>query len=358
MIATKPTEKKALGVFAALVCTSLGFGQSFEAMGLSKDIRYAQRGANLVVVDPEPVSVFYGGPYGFSFGVEGEGLSGITPPVISGPITVGAGEEFPDETFFNGGTLVYNNDEDSWNFGINGDDWGSPTKAALDAIFGTESDYTLTVGGVTFSLSLSPEEYANAPRFTLTGGEWVRGRYHIAADAELTISTNTFLTYGNHVEDVIWLNFSPLGEETLNFASENPTGNSVSVTVPANTMQAGRRYELEAGFIAVTDTDSHAAFPDALIFAGYEVSTLVEIVVTPIPTPVVVPTMITPVTGGVDVSFHTVNGAVYTLQGSNEMEIWYNLIDQIHGDGQSQTHFFAPPLPAQYFQVIEYLPLE
>lgn len=348
--------------FASVVffsTTAVLSAQSIEFMGVSKDVRYVQRGADLVVLNPQPVSNFYGGAWGISFNVEGENLANITPPVITGPIVVNGGAGTPDSTYFNGGALVFNDDEEYWAFGFPGaDDWGAPTKASLDAAYGNSSDYTLTVEGETFSLTLAPERYSNAPKFTLTGGEWIRGQYHIAADQELTITTNTFNIYGDTVESALWFDFEPLGEEVLNFASENPNGDSVSVTVPANSMRAGYRYELESGFFALTDTDSSTNYPEALVFAGYEVSTSMEIIATPIPPQISAPTSITPTAGGVTVSFETEENVSYLLEGSNDMEVWYELRQGIGGDGNPVEFYFDANELSRYYQVVRNIPYD
>lgn len=328
-----------------LTLTAGLWAQSFEFISVSKSVRNVQTDASTVIPDPAPVSEWNGGPYSFEVNVQGTDLSGITPPVVSGPISVG-------EPFFNGGVLVYDSEDGEWGFGSpHADGYDATSQSAIDSLFGN-GVYTLVVNGVTLSLDLSPESFAAAPVLTLSGGEWIDGKYYLPYNSELTVTTSVFSAYGTHEEDAVW--FSIWGQNTeyemedLNLASQAPTADSYSTTIPANTFTAGKTYEIEAGFFAAPDFQTHASFPDSMILAGFEVSTGVELVVTPLPDPQPVTTRIDT---AVVVKFYTEWGGTYRIEGSFDMENWFQAHSDIDADGSEQTLFFERVSPSQFYRV-------
>lgn len=339
--------------------------QSISFISLSKSIDYVQTDGSTVIVDPQPVSADYGGPYGFQANVEGDregpSIGGITAPVLSGPITVlESTPGYPDSTFFNGGTLVFNAEDNEWGFGYPlGNDWGAQSQAAIDNVFGSGT-YSFTVNGTQLDMSLSPVDYPNTPQFTFTGSEWVNGRYYIDYNTELTITTNTFTGYGTHTEDAVWMSVWSedgsynSGDGQPNLASMNPTGNFMTLTIPAGTLTAGSRYEVEAGFFAGTYFEAdNANFPGAMIVAGHEKSVRVELVATPIPDPGPITAAISP---AVAVRFSTQQGFIYKLEASGDLENWIDVMNDIHGDGTEMTFYFDVWGGSQHYRAVRTFP--
>jgi hypothetical protein len=334
--------------------------QTVEFIVLAKGIEYEQTDAttvSLMTSDWEG----WGGPYNFDASVQGESLDGITPPTLTGPITATEGTPgLPDAAFINGGVLAISPWDGSWGFGSDGDNFSTDSKAKLDSAFGNGT-YTFTVMGTALELSLSPEAYPNALQFTLTavGGEWVNGRYHVPYDAELTITTNAFPGFGTSVEGAIWMDVRGENDgynsgDNLVLSTSNPASEFLSLTIPANTFTAGNRYALEGGFFGATELiDDHASFPGALIVAGFEVATAVEIVATPLPDP-------QPVAAEIDtaiaVRFPTQNGARYLIEESTDLENWHPVRSNLHGDGGTRTEFFERHHPSQYYRVTRTFP--
>lgn len=348
-----------IGVGALLSAQDIGF------VSLTKSARHVQTDAGTVVLDPMPVGPDYGGPWGFEVRVEGTqnggSIAGITPPVVSGPFTVGTGTGAISADFFNGGTLVYDDEDNAWGFGYPlGNDWGGQSKSEMDAIFGNGS-YALSVDGTDLSLNLSPEDYPDAaPAFTLqaTGGEWVNGRYHVPHDADLTITTNQFADYGDHAEDAVWMGMwsedpdfdEP--EELIHFASAQDP-NFQTLTIPAGTFTPGYIYELDAGFFAATDFQSNPAWAEAMIVVGFEYSTSMQIVATPLPEPEPIEAKIDP---AIAVRFTTQDGGIYRIEASEDLENWYEVRHDIRGDGSEMTFYFDLWSDSLHFRAVRTFP--
>lgn len=196
-------------------------------MKVIKDVGHLQTGPSTLIANPEPISEDYGGAYGFDVAIEGEGSGGITAPILSGPISVG-------EPFFNDGVLLFNEEDGQGGFGVpHANGYGTTSQDIIDGLFGN-GEYTLVVNGVSLTFNLSPESFPSAPVFTLSGGEWVGGRYHLLFDSEFSISTSTFAGYGDHEQDVLCFEIGDeeesVGIENLSFATESPASDSYSTT--------------------------------------------------------------------------------------------------------------------------------
>ena len=186
-------------VFLLTLCagsTSTSLAQVIESVTVGKSIEFVQTSPVAVQINPAPPSQTFGGPYGFSADVDGQNISSITAPRVSGPISV-------PEPFNNGGTLLYNSTEGGWRYGFpNGNDWGVQSLGELNSLFGS-GVYTMTVNGTSVALNLTGDAYPNNPVLTLSGGVWSNGKYVIDVRQSLVITTNAFSAYGTHPDDLI-----------------------------------------------------------------------------------------------------------------------------------------------------------
>ena len=198
--------------------------------------------------------------YSFNADVDGNNISGITPPVLSGPVNAG-----PQ---FNNGTLLYSGGDHGWRLGTpNADDFGFSSQAALDAAFGNGT-YLFTVNGITLHINLTGDQYPDTPVLTLTGGAWLNGAYVIDPSQPLTVTT-TYAGYGSHQDDMMCIlivgggfpqPFSSVapygctwGTGAVQSHSTSPGSKTLSYTVPANTLTAGTTYTTGAIFNAIVD---------------------------------------------------------------------------------------------------------
>jgi hypothetical protein len=132
------------------------------------------------------------------------------------------------------------------------------------------------------SLNLTGDAYPGPPLVTLTGGAWSGGKYVVDPAQPITLTTSTFATYGTHAEDAIAVGVDNLGSTEL-IRSANPGANSVTFTIPPNTLVAGQEYEAGAYYAAGVDVHPVAAFPGSLNAAIYSGgSTLIIKAQTPI----------------------------------------------------------------------------
>ena len=232
-----------LSAFATLFSLSAAgacLAQTIEEVTVSKTIENVQTSASNVQVNPEPPSPTFGGPYGFSADVDGQNISSISAPVISGPISVA-------EPAFNGGKLIFNSTDVSngitggWRFGFpHANNFGSPTLADNNSLFGS-GVYTFAVGGTTVSLDLTGDAYSNDPVLTLSGGVWSGGVYVIDPSQALTITTNAFSGYGTHADDLIRVGVEGIGIASQ-FHSIVPGTDFLTFTVPAFSLVSGQEY--------------------------------------------------------------------------------------------------------------------
>ena len=237
---------------------------------VGKSISYLQTSATSVALSPAPATSDYGGPFGFSVNVDGLNISALsTAPVVTGPFSAFHLNTAP--TTHNQGILLYSNDDGMWRYGSpNANDWGSPTLSDLDARFGSGT-YTVTLGAISVPLTLTGDIYPNIPSFTLSGGVWSGGKYYIDPAVALTLTTNTFTTYGSHVEDSIESGIYGITDNQV-FASSSPGTKSLSYQVAANTLTLGLEYDGYASFIAASSLNS-AALAGSQNAAYYELGT-------------------------------------------------------------------------------------
>lgn len=237
-----------------------------EYVVVGKEIEHVQTGPSTVVV--KPVSEYYGGAYGFSAHVSGQGMQLLAAPTVAPP----AGTQDP---FYS--TLFLDEwDEPEWGYGPDANGGESISQAGIDARF-PNGTYTFSVDGVSVPLSLTGNAYPNTPQLTLSGGTWINGKYAMDAANSLTVTTNAFTGYGSHVDALIdlWVNDS--GIES--FRSSGATANFATYTVPANTLPTDWITEVGAGFISIVSEST--AIPGAYAAAYYEKSVEMEVHILP-----------------------------------------------------------------------------
>lgn len=242
-----------------------------EFVVVGKDINYLQTGASTVVVNPEPVSDYYGGPYGFSANVQGQNMQLLAAPTLTPP--TGTPNTLADPFY---STLFLDEwDEPEWNYGPTYN-WGDTTQAGIDQRF-PNGTYTFAVDGVSVPLSLTGNAYPNTPQLTLSGGTWINGKYAMDAAHALTVTTNAFTSYGSHVDDLIDLWVNDTGVEV--FRSSGATAKSATFTMPANTLPTDWITEVGAGFAAIISKS--AALDGVYAAAYYEKSVELEVHILP-----------------------------------------------------------------------------
>jgi hypothetical protein len=256
---------------AALVAATapLSWAQ-VQSVEVSKDHQYIQTSTTTVAHD---------GGYAFNVDVDGVNIQAIAAPMISGPIdTASLG------SFWHGGLMTYKPGDQGWRLGFpNGLSWGSPTLADLDSKFASGT-YTVVVNGATIPLQLTGNAYPNPPLMTLSGGAWSNGKYVVDPAQPVTITTSAFAGYGTHVDDLICIvafvpgfsvpfqNNAPFGcafAQARQFASVVPGTNTLSYTIPANTLIAGGEYPVFAAFQAVVDKHPDPALTGSVNVALY-----------------------------------------------------------------------------------------
>ncbi|OYW73236.1 MAG: hypothetical protein B7Z37_22320 [Verrucomicrobia bacterium 12-59-8] len=242
---------------------------------ISKTIEHIQDSASHVIPNPTPQSETYGGPYGFSVNVIGMNILALREsPTVTGPFTAFHLSQVPE--LHHGGRLIYNCNNDWWRYGWpNANDWGSPTLADMDARFGSGT-YTVNVEGTDVALNLTGDVYPTLPMMNLTGGTWSGGKYYIAPEQALVITSNSFSAYGTHAEDFIDAWIGGIVENPTVFASSSPGTNSVNMQVPSNTFVPGQEYNAGVEYGAVVDLNT-TAISGALSAAYYSMRTELKI---------------------------------------------------------------------------------
>jgi len=201
--------------------------------------------------------------YIFDARVLGSGISGITQPVLSGPVD-------PNQyCCWNAGKLAFVNDPDEpgWYLGTNGQGFGADTMTWLNGAF-ANGLYTMSVNGTSVPLNLTGNAYPSPPTLHLAGGAWKNGKYELDPAQPLTITTSAYTGYGTHVDDAIWLPFAG-----FQFASAVPGSNTLTTTIPANFLTAGNEYTPDSEFMAIVNKSPNAALPGSMNYAGYFIRT-------------------------------------------------------------------------------------
>lgn len=261
---------------ASSVCLAGGAqAQTIDFVGVGKGISYVQTAADKVGVDPTPVSETYGGAYSFWAEVEGENIGGITRPTVKLP---------GNSTFIaKYGTpgLYYDALNESWMFGTaksGKNNWGTTTKAALDALF-PAGIYYIKVKGKTVAFNLGADAYPVVPKLTLSGGVWSSGKYYIDVSKKLTLTTNTHTTYNSRQNGVtglaMWSDMDDVFD-VMYMADITPAKKYITRTVSAGTLSPGWNYEVEAYFISVVAEST--ALAESYNPAYYESNTHLVIV--------------------------------------------------------------------------------
>lgn len=242
-----------------------------EEIVVEKDMEHVQTGPSTVILNPRPVSPNYGGAYGFSAIVAGQHLLSISAPTVTPPAGAAPG-------FY--GTLFYNDFEDEedpvYVYGPNANNWGATSQAEIDSRF-PNGVYTFNVGGTPVSLNLSGNAYPNIPQVTLTGGNWINGKYAVDGTGPVTAITNSFSGYGTHADDYIAIDANDVTVEA--FASSSPGTNSLQLIIPANTLPVNETSSVDVEFAAIVDKKT--VLGGAKAYAVYGRSLEVEIHILP-----------------------------------------------------------------------------
>ena len=243
-----------------------------EFVVVGKEIEYVQTGASTVVVNPEPVSAYYGGAYGFTANVAGKNMQLLAAPTVTPP----AGTPNTLANPFYSTLYLDQSDVPEWCYGPNADDWEDVSQSLIDTKF-PNGTYTFSVAGVSVPLNLTGNAYPNTPQLTLSGGAWINGKYAMDAANSLTVTTNVFTGYSSNVDGHISLEVNDSGVEF--FKSTSPTSNSATYTVPAHTLPTNRTTDVEATFAAIVSKSNVIA--GAYSAAYYEKSVGVEVHILP-----------------------------------------------------------------------------
>ena len=225
--------------------------QTVQYVLVHKDIDYLQTNATTAIVYAAETNGG-GGPYGFGADVVGSNLGGITAPGLTLP----AGSTFNNPGQFSG-HLAYNAADPEWTFGaISTNDWGVSSQMQNDSLF-PNGTYQFVVQGTTIPLGLTGSTYPNAPIATLTGGAWSNGQYFIEPSNALAITTSIFTGYGANVDGYISIRYGS-GSVSV-FHSSAPQSNSLTYTVPANTLAVGQTNTMSIVFFAIVNTNADLA---------------------------------------------------------------------------------------------------
>jgi hypothetical protein len=255
--------------------------QTVEIVQVSKTIQYVQTNATTAVVGPIQTSPGYGGPYGFSADVLGTNIGNISPPALE----LASGSTFDDPENFDG-YLAYNSDggfppySSLWAFGlVSSNDWGAESQEEIDTLF-ANGTYTFTVQGRTIPLNLTGNVYPNTPIATLTGGSWRGCQYVMDASNALTITTSVFTNYADYVDGRITI-ITTSGYSAMCSHSSDPSSDSLTYTLPANSLDSGQSYPLSFGIAFDSFVDTNADLPGSYNCAYYDVATMFTIVTVP-----------------------------------------------------------------------------
>ncbi|MEO5713315.1 MAG: hypothetical protein ABIT37_07485 [Luteolibacter sp.] len=252
-------------------------------ISLSKEIQYKQTSASAVNRLPARA-------YPYSFAAEVNGNTRPFTETLKPKVTLPGTSKFM-ALYHEKPALGLDSAKDGgWNFGYVGkeefDNWGTKTKAELDAAF-PSGTYTFTVQGKVVRLSLPNDTYPPAPVVVLKGGRWQDGEYHIAANKALTINSGICPKYGTNLNDYISLDLEDdtSGEELFDDnqiakkLSGGPTVSktkSLSRTIPAHSLEAGHTYYLGSSFGAIMSISK--VIPKCVSIAFFGTETTVKIV--------------------------------------------------------------------------------
>lgn len=185
--------------------------------------------------------------------------------------------------------------DDGWKFGYIGksvfDNWGTQTKAELDAAF-PNGNYIFKISGRVINLSLPNDTYPTTPKLILSGGAWLNGAYHVPVNKALTINSGTYTAYGNHINDVIYLRMEDNANnntlldhyqlaKVLTGGPPQSSSNFYTSRFAANTLQAGHTYTVSAGYDAIVSDST--AMPGAIAVAFYRKETELTVVMDVVP---------------------------------------------------------------------------
>jgi hypothetical protein len=265
--------------------------QQIDFVLIGKSTDNVQTSAGAVTPSTAPATSVYGGPFGFEATVEGSGLNTLSPApkvVFPGGSQIATDPNW--STFYNSGNLGFNQAEQAWNFGAPGfNNFGGMSAMQRNQLFGNGL-YQFTVNGTTLSMNLQPppppavpgQPTLAAPMFTLTGGEWVNGKYAIDISQPLTITSSHFYGFsaGAGVDAVIQFQVQGPGvsHEEFYFRSDNPSApDSVSFTIPANTLPSGAEFEVNATFVLMSHKSEGDFNPGSIAAAFFAASTSMTI---------------------------------------------------------------------------------
>ena len=233
----------------AAACALDAAAQQIQSAEFRKIIRYEQIAPTTLQLRTDLPS------YGFRANVFGNNISGITPPLAEGPFNVAAlGAQH------NGGRLVFDTANNVWRWGTAGLDFYTNSRSELNSLF-PSGTYKFTIAGAgTFSVQLAGDAYPDPPRFTLSGGEWIGGAYHVNPAQAIGVATSAHSNWGIHPNANICIflrgtGYNPPGESIIrssNCISEQAFtqgGQSApSLTLPAGSFIAGEEYTLHVAY--------------------------------------------------------------------------------------------------------------
>ena len=260
----------AIALTAASIALVHGQTPLVEYVIAGKFIEYVQTGPSTLILNPQPVSANYGGPFGFDANVSGQNMQLLAPPTVTPP--AGTLRALGDP-FYNTLSLRGN---DEWVYGPDGNKWGDISQTAMDTRF-PNGTYTFVVRGVSVPLTLTGDVYPNTPQLTLSGGTWVKGKYAMDAANPLTVTTNTFTGYGSNVDGHIGLDIHQSSVELFRIGS--PGTNFASLTVPASTLPTNQIINLSASFDAIVSKSN--SLPGAYAAAVYGKHVEIEVHILP-----------------------------------------------------------------------------
>lgn len=250
----------------ACLLISHGSSQTVQSIFVGKNVENIQTDATTVIPNPQTPGPTYGGAYGFGVTVQGTGLSAPT-------VTLAAGSTQPttNSVAHDNGLMGYNVEDSEWAYGSpNYNNWGATSAAEIDTLFAA-GDYTVSVPFTPTPLSVTvtlgttlaniSTVVANAPTFTLTGGNWVNGVYVVNVNQVVTITSNAFAGFNANADGHIgfWIEQEGGGfnGSVERFYSDNTSAdNFISYTINANTLISGETYWVDGSFAAVLDIDT------------------------------------------------------------------------------------------------------
>lgn len=277
-------------LLAFALCSTDVYAQTVTAVLVGRSNDLVQTSTDQPVINPAPPTPTYGGPFGFSISVQGTGLSSIPAPTFTAPAGAGilapglACSGFFSPAFYNGGVMGYNALEGAWNAGApNFNNFGGMNGVQRNCLFlsppANTGTYTVNVMGTAVTLTLGPlASLIPSPHFTLSGGSWSGGKYVVDVNDTLTITSNSFPGFAQHVDGAIRLGIEGPGGgvvDDLRLYSDNPAApNSISYSLAAGALTSGGDYNVVGMFAAVLDKSSGLpGLPDSLNLGYFSIST-------------------------------------------------------------------------------------